>query len=75
MKKVKLTFMVVPEELATKAYVPRKVKLKIINCEKMFKLGILGDSGKEMARNGFLWYFEKSLAEMMIDEGIAKKVL
>ena len=75
MKKVKLTFMVVPEELATKAYVPRKVKLKIVNCEKMFKLGILGDSGKEMAKAGLLWWFEKSLAEMMINEGIAKRVL
>lgn len=74
MKKLKLTFMVVPEDLATKAYVSKKVKLKIVDLEKMFSLGILGDSGREMARAGFSWWFEGALAKKLIEDGIAERV-
>lgn len=52
----------------------KKVKLKIINIDKMFTLGFLGDSGKKMAKAGFLWYFEGKLAKRLIDDNIAEKV-
>ena len=74
MKKLRLKFMVVPEELATKAYVLDSIKIKIINPELMEVMGLLGDSGMRMARNGFLWYFEKELANELIDKGIAIEI-
>jgi hypothetical protein len=71
MKKTRLKFMVVPEELSKKAYVKNAVKIKIIRPDLMVSMGLLGDSGMKMAKSEFLWYFEKSLANKLISNGIA----
>jgi len=74
MNKVKLKFMVVPEKLKELAYVPNKVRVKIIDPEAIFLLGILGESGRELVKAGVEFYFEKKLAEKLIQKGIAKRV-
>ena len=74
MKNVKLKFMVVPEELEKRAYVPNRVKVKIIDPEAIFLTGILGESGRKLVENGVLFYFEKSLANKLIKKKIAEMV-
>ena len=74
MEKVKLQFMVVPEELEKRAHVPDAVKIKVIDSEAIFLLGILGESGRELVKAGLHFYFEGKLAQKLIDMGIAEKV-
>lgn len=73
-EKVKLKFMVVPEQLIEAAYVPNKVRVKIIDPEAIFLMGILGDSGRKLVENGIEFYFEDTLAEKLISKGIAVKI-
>lgn len=73
MKKVKLQFMVVPEELQKRAYVLDPIKVKIVDPEGIFLLGILGESGRKLAKAGVLFWFEGKLARKLIDRGIAEK--
>ena len=73
-KKVKLTFMVVPELLGKLAYVPNKIRIKIIDPEAIFLMGILGESGRKLVKAGIEFYFTKSLAEKLINKKIAIKV-
>lgn len=74
MKKVKLDFMVVPEQLKKFAYVPNKVRVKIIDPKACFGVGILGESGKKLVLGGIEFYFEKKLAERLIKKEILKRV-
>jgi len=74
MKKIKLSFMVVPEELIKMCYVPNAVKVRVIDPEAIFLLGILGESGRAMVKKGISFYFEGKLANKLIDKGIAKRV-
>jgi hypothetical protein len=74
MKKVKLQFMVVPELLASMAYVPNPVRIKVIDPEAIFLTGLLGESGKKLVEAGVEFYFEKPLAEKLIQKGIAIEV-
>jgi len=82
MKKVKLQFMIVPELLATKAYVPDAVRVKIIDPEAIFLMGILGESGRKLVKAGIELYVsnkkwpgeKESLAYKLIEKGIAKEV-
>jgi hypothetical protein len=74
MKKVKLQFMVVPELLATKAYVPKAVRVKIIDPEAIFLTGLLGESGKKLVKAGIEFYFTESLAKKLIEKKIAIQV-
>lgn len=74
MKKIKLKFMVAPEELERLAYVPNAVRVKIIDAEAIFLLGILGESGRQLVRAGVTFWFEKKLAKKLISKGIAKKI-
>ena len=73
-KKIKLKFMVVPEKLRELAYVPNAVRIKIIDAEAIFILGILGESGRELVKAGVEFYFEKELAEKLIKKKIAKRI-
>ena len=73
MNKVKLKFMVVPEELEKMAYVEDPVKTCIIDCKRMSERGLLGDSGMKLAKAGAVFYFEKSLAEELIRLKIAQE--
>ncbi len=74
MKKVKLQFMVVPELLATLAYVPDAVRVKIIDPQAIFLTGLLGESGKKLVKAGVEFYFTKKLANKLIEKKIAIKV-
>jgi len=74
MDKVKLQFMVVPDELLKKAYVPDPVYVKIVDAEAIFLLGILGESGRELVKAGITFIFEGSLARKLISKGIAEAV-
>lgn len=74
MKKVKLQFMVVPGELEKYAYVPDPVRVKIIDPEAIFLLGILGESGRELVKAGIEFFFEGELARKLIERKIAERV-
>ena len=74
MKKVKLQFMVVPEELKKRAYVPNPIKIKIVDPEAIFLTGILGESGRKLVKAGVYFFFEKHLAEKLIQKKIAEEV-
>lgn len=74
MKKVKLKFMVVPEQLAKMAYVPKAIKIRIIDADAIFLLGILGESGRKLVKHGIEFYFEGKLAKNLIKKGIAIEV-
>jgi len=68
---VELQFMVVPELLATLAYVPDPVRCKITDPEAIFLTGILGESGRKLVKAGIEFYFTRPLAEKLISKGIA----
>jgi len=72
-RRVKLKFMVVPELLATKAYVPNAVRCRVVNPEAIFLTGILGESGRKLVMAGIEFYFTRKLAEQLIEAGIAVK--
>ena len=73
-KKIKLEFMVVPEELRQYAYVPNPIKVKIIDSDAIFLTGILGESGRKLVKNGVSFYFTKKLAYKLIDKKIAREI-
>ncbi len=66
--------MVVPEQLQSLAYVPNAVKIKIIDPEAIFLMGILGESGRKLVEAGIEFYFEGSLAKKLIEKQIAIEV-
>lgn len=74
MKKIRLNFMVDPQDLMTKAYVPNPVKVVIIDSEAIFLTGILGESGRKLVLNGAKFIFTKKLADKLISKGIARKI-
>jgi hypothetical protein len=71
MSRVKLQFMVVPELLASKAYVPDPIRCKIVDPQAIFLTGILGESGRKLVSAGIEFYFTRSLADRLISKGIA----
>lgn len=73
--KIKLKFMVVPEQLSAMAFVPNAVRVRIIDPEAIFLMGILGESGRRLVEHGIEFYFEGSLAQKLIDKGIAIRVV
>ena len=70
-RRVRLQFMVVPELLATKAYVPDAVRCCVIDPQAIFLTGLLGESGRKLVKAGIEFYFTRSLAEKLISKGIA----
>lgn len=66
--------MVVPELLSTLAYVPNPVRVKIIDPDAIFLTGLLGESGKRLVKAGIEFYFEKDLANKLIEKQIAIRV-
>lgn len=66
MRRIRLDFMVVPEELEKRAYVPNPVKLVIIDPEAIFLTSILGESGRKLVKSGIPFYFEPVLAGKLI---------
>lgn len=74
MKKVRLDFMIVPEELEKKCYVPKAVKVKVVDPDAIFLTGILGESGRKMVKAGLKFYFTERLARKLISKKIAVEV-
>ena len=74
MDKVELKFMVAPEDLREMAHVPYPVRLKIVDAESPLLKGLLGDSGRKLAKAGAMFYFEFDLAERLIEEGVARAI-
>ena len=75
MEKLKLRYMVVPEELRENAYVSDPIKIKILNSSVLISMGFLGESGKKLVDAGIPFYFEGKDAKELIRLGIAKEVL
>lgn len=74
MTKLSLNFMVDPEYLAKKCKVPNKVKILITKPGHVIYKSILGESGRAMALAGAPFYFEKGLAESLIQQGVAERL-
>ena len=72
-KRVKLKFMIDPEHLTKYCYVPKAVRVRIIDPEAIFLTGILGESGRQMVKNGLCFYFTRDLAERLIHKEIAEE--
>jgi len=72
--KLKLRYMVVPQELRDNAYVEDPVKIKILNSDELVEMGVLGESGKKLVDAGIPFYFERTDAVELIEKGLAKKV-
>ena len=60
-----------PEQLEKLAEVEDPIKIKITDPEAIFALGLLGDSGRELVRNGIEFYFTRRIAEKLINSDIA----
>lgn len=74
MKKVKLNFMIHPNFLRTKCFVPDPILVVITDPEAIFLTGLLGESGRKMVKAGAPFYFTKKLALKLIDKKIAKEI-
>ena len=73
--KVKLKFMVDPDYLKCNTFIDDPVRCVVTDPEAVFLMGILGDSGREMVKAGFPFYFERPLAEKLIKAGFAEAKL
>lgn len=72
--KIRFSYMAVPEELTKRAYVENPVKILILNADAPNFNGILGISGRRLARAGVPFYFERVMAENLIKEGVAEEM-
>ena len=72
-RRIRLQFMVAPDELSTRCYVPDPVRVRIVDPEAIFLTGILGESGRKMVKSGLEFYFTRRLAEKLIRKGIARR--
>ena len=72
MKKVRLQFMVDPDELREKAYIRDPVRIRITRPRTIFLLGVLGESGRKLVGGGICFYFERRLAEGLVKSGVAE---
>lgn len=66
-----LQFKVDPDYLRDNTVVKDPVRIKIIDAESIFITGILGESGRRMIADGAPFIFTKSLAEKLINHGVA----
>lgn len=74
MNKVKLNFMVVPDQLEKIGYVENPVRVKIVDINKIEELGILGQSGLKLAEAGAEFIFSEDYANRLIGMEIAVKI-
>ena len=73
MNRIRLRFRVAPDQLASRTYVPRAVRLVITDPDSIFITGILGESGRRMVSRGFVFEFEKTLANRLIRMKVARR--
>jgi hypothetical protein len=72
--KVSLSFMVAPEQLATRAYVPDGVRCQVTDLDKMRERKLFGDSGLRMAAAGFTFIFTRDLAEQLLSDQVVRAI-
>ncbi len=72
--KIKLKFRVDPNYLKNNTEVIDPVRIKFIDPEKVYVLGMLGESGRTMMLDGAVFEFERNQAEWMIEQKIAIEV-
>lgn len=71
MSKLKLNFMVDPKYLAKECRVPNKVKILITHPHDEALKPYLGESGRKMAEAGAPFYFERKIAKILVNWGVA----
>lgn len=74
MGKVVLKFRVDPDYLKANTEVIDPVRIRFIDPEKVYVLGMLGESGRTMMLDGAIFEFERKQAEWMIEQHIAVAV-
>jgi len=68
-----LKFMVWPLRLyIANFYISEPVEVVFTDAEKIFLMGILGESGRKFVNNGVPFSFSKELADKFIEWGIAR---
>lgn len=68
---VRLDFMVDPDALKTKAFVPDPVRVVVTDPESIFITGILGESGRKLVAAGIVFIMTRPLAERLMAHGVA----
>jgi len=68
---VRLDFMVDPDALKSKAYVPDPMRVVVTEPESIFITGILGESGRKLVSAGIVFIMTRKLAEDLIRRGVA----
>ena len=72
--KVELRYMVVPEELRDKAFVPDAVKVKILESGTLADMGILGETGKKLADAGLPFYFTEKDTQELVEMKLMERI-
>ena len=72
---LELNYMVLPDDLKQKAFVRDAVLFQVTDPEHPVLNGILGESGKRLAKAGMRWLFNEKLAKILIDAKAAVKVI
>ncbi len=68
---IQLKFRVDPDYLKNNTEVIDPVRIRSIDPEKVYVLGMLGESGRTMMLDGAIFEFERAQAEWMIEQKIA----
>lgn len=68
---VRLDFMVDPDALKTRAFVPDPVRVIVTDPASIFITGILGESGRKLVAAGIVFIMTRPLAERLIAHGVA----
>lgn len=72
-ERIKLDFMIAPDQLTSRCEVPEPVRVVIVDPEAIFLTGLLGESGRKMVEAGLEFIFTRRLAEKLISKDIAKE--
>jgi len=71
-QQIDLDFMAHPLVLLTQAVVKDGISVVFIDAERIFLMGMLGESGRKFVNNGCVFIFKRELAEWFIEQKIAK---
>ena len=66
-----LEFMVDPDALKDRAFVPDPVRVVVTDPSSIFITGILGESGRKLVAAGIVFIMTRQLAEKLISRGVA----
>jgi hypothetical protein len=73
MPKLKLNFMVDPEQLKSHAEVPDAIRIRITNTQSPLVRKYLGESGLRMADHDFSFFFTRRIAEELLGANVAQR--